>query len=329
MISLRRKSSILYFLPFTLLKDYGKLFEGIFIINIYDKDDRMIIGMRTIKTAIAVTLSVTLAYMFKLDSPFFAAIASIIAMQGNLVDSFRMGRDRILGTILGATIGLLGSLVSPGNPVLLGIGIIIVIYVSNKLKWNKSVTIACVVFISIMLNLEEGNRLYYSLNRVLDTLVGIVVAVAVNFIISPPYSKTKVFETSEELIKECRKAIKILALKDCNLHLKEIASKLETLNKEYPIFKREVEIPLYKSNIDINLDEAMNLAKNLYRNIDVLVEMGHGYSINEENAKSLNKAYNLEIIPTEHLTSNDIVYNYHLKSSLDLVSRLSKMFKVL
>ncbi len=44
----------------------------------------MYIGMRTAKTAFAVTVSVILAY----ESPFFAAIAAIITMQGSLVGSF-------------------------------------------------------------------------------------------------------------------------------------------------------------------------------------------------------------------------------------------------
>ncbi len=39
------------------------------------------IGMRNIKTALAVTLSILISEFFKLDSPFYAAIAAVISMQ--------------------------------------------------------------------------------------------------------------------------------------------------------------------------------------------------------------------------------------------------------
>ncbi len=236
------------------------------------------IGMRTIKTSIAVTISISLGYALKLNSPFFAGIAAIIAMQGNLVDSYRMGRDRILGTILGAVIGLLCSFISIGNPLIIGIGIIIVIYLCNRLGWSKSVSIATIVFVSIIMNVEKGQELHYSLNRILDTMVGIVVAVIVNFIISPPLTKNKIYATSLKIIDDFSEALKTVIMKKETIenrkYLSNIENKLETLNKEYPILIKEMDIRLYRKDLgDVNLEHSRTLLKKLYNNLTILAEM--------------------------------------------------------
>ncbi|WP_352418316.1 aromatic acid exporter family protein [Proteiniborus sp.] len=289
--------------------------------------------MRTIKTSIAVTISITLAYILKLNSPFFVGVAAIIAMQDNLVDSYRMGRNRVLGTILGAVVGLLGSLISAGNPIIIGIGIIIVIHLCNKLGWNKSISIASIVFISITLNVEEGSELYYSLNRILDTIVGIVVAVIVNFIISPPLTKDKIYSISINIIDEFSQAIKTIVVSEGAIKksspLKEIEDKLGAINKEYPILMKEIDIKLYRKDLcDINLQHSKELIKKLYNNINILVEMGSGFNIDLENCKILNKIYDLEIIGSDNLNNLDMVYNYHLKTSLEILEELREIFEM-
>lgn len=289
------------------------------------------IGMRTIKTSIAVTISTSLAYFFGLNSPFFVGIAAIIAMQGNLVDSYRMGRDRILGTILGAAVGLLGSFISIGNPLIIGLGTIIVIYLCNRLGWSKSITIATVVFISIIMNVERGQELSYSLNRVLDTLIGIIVAVIVNFVISPPLTKDKIHTESLKIINKFSQVLKVIIMKEEpeKEHLADIEEKLETINKEYPILMKEMNIKLYRKKLgDVNLEQSRTLLNRLYTNLNLLVEMGSDFKIDLENSSIINNKYNIDIIGADDLGDLDIVYNYHLKTSFEILQELREMFRL-
>lgn len=293
----------------------------------------MKIGMRTIKTSIAVTISVSLAYLLRLNSPFFVGIAAIIAMQGNLVDSYIMGRDRVLGTILGAAIGLLGSFISIGNPIIIGLGTIIIISLCNKLGWSKSISIATVVFISIIMNVERGQELSYSLNRVLDTIVGIIVAVIVNYVISPPLTKDKIYSESLKLINKFSQALKVIIMKEEpgeeKEHLADIENKLEIINKEYPILIKEMNIKLYKKDFgDINLEHSRTLLKRLYTNLNLLAEIGSDFSVNLENSNIINNKYHMNIIGTDELSDLDIVYNYHLKNSLEILQELREMYKL-
>lgn len=279
------------------------------------------IGMRTIKTALAVTIAISISYLLNLNSPFFAAIAAIITLQGNIVDSFRMGRDRILGTIIGAVIGLASSYVALGNPIVIGLGIIVLIYISNLIHFNKTITISSVVFISIMLNPNGGSILLYSLFRVLDTFVGISVAVIVNLIISPPFSRDIVTGTCKEIVEKCHIAMKLMVLKE-NMPLEEIGDELAILEREYPTYKREEESHLVKEG-KVDLHEARKLINKLYHNIYLLDEMGKECRISSENVTALNKMYEIEILPSEDLTNEEIVYNYHLNQSLEILKKLS------
>lgn len=145
-----------------------------------------IIGMRNIKTAIAVCLSILISKLLNMEYPFYTAIASIITMQSSVEASFKAGRNRMLGTFIGAVVGFICASISPGSAILSAIGIVMVIYLCNLFGWRESCSIAGVVFCAIMLNLKSGSAFLYSLNRLLDTFVGITIAVIVNYFIMPP-----------------------------------------------------------------------------------------------------------------------------------------------
>lgn len=147
------------------------------------------VGMRNIKTAIAVFISIVLSKLFKMEYPFYAAIAAIISMQSSVEESFKAGRNRMFGTFIGAVVGFACALISPGNAFVSAIGIVIVIYICNLLKWKESSSIGGVVFLAIMLNLKGNSPLWYSINRLLDTFLGIIVAITVNYFIIPPKRK--------------------------------------------------------------------------------------------------------------------------------------------
>jgi len=69
------------------------------------------IGMRNVKTAIAVFLCVFISRFFKMEYPFYSGIATVIAMQSSVVESFTAGKIRMFGTLVGALIGLIFSLI--------------------------------------------------------------------------------------------------------------------------------------------------------------------------------------------------------------------------
>lgn len=142
-------------------------------------------GKRNLKTALTVGLCMVAGQLTPFSSPFFMALAGIITVQVSTMDSFKMGRARILGTVIGAIIGFVFALIGAGNPVLTALGIIVVIHICDRLHWHTSIQIATVVFMAIMVNVGEQTALTYSLNRLIDTAGGVAIALIVNYFILP------------------------------------------------------------------------------------------------------------------------------------------------
>lgn len=143
-------------------------------------------GMRNIKTAISVFVCIAILKLFTNSSPFYACIASIITMQSTVESSIETGFNRMTGTIIGALVGVIFSYIPFNHMVITGAGIVIVIYLTTMLKKKESVSIACIVYLAIMVNIKETTPLIYSSLRVLETFLGITVAVIINSLIKPP-----------------------------------------------------------------------------------------------------------------------------------------------
>lgn len=147
----------------------------------------MNIGLRNLKTALSVFLSILISNFVGLDYPFYAAIAALVCMQTTLEKTFITGKNRLLGTAVGALLGFIFASVFPTNAIFSAIGIIVLIYICNKLEWNDAISMAGIVFLAIMLNIKDNKHaLIYSYKRLLETLIGIVVAFLVNSFIFPP-----------------------------------------------------------------------------------------------------------------------------------------------
>ncbi|GKX27524.1 hypothetical protein SH1V18_00040 [Vallitalea longa] len=140
----------------------------------------MKIGSRNIKTAISVFICISIFQLLNRPYPFYACIAAVICMKNNFQNSFVIGKNRMIGTTIGGTIGLALTLIF-GNPsIVVGLGIVLVIYLCNLCKQSDSIVIACIVFIAIMTNLKGTPSYIYAVNRVIDTFIGIIVSIVVN-----------------------------------------------------------------------------------------------------------------------------------------------------
>lgn len=61
----------------------------------------MKIGLRTLKTVLAVWVCFLIGDIRQAGVPFYAAIAAILCVQHNMKDSFRVAKNREIATIIG------------------------------------------------------------------------------------------------------------------------------------------------------------------------------------------------------------------------------------
>jgi len=136
------------------------------------------------KTALAATLCWWLALRFGLHDGYWGSISAIIVMQSNVGATVTASRDRILGTFIGAFFGFAFSLFSapPWNYVL---AVFLAIVVSGLLGMRDSARLACVTITIILLVPSSASRWNLALDRVLEVLFGIVIALAVTTLVLP------------------------------------------------------------------------------------------------------------------------------------------------
>ena len=155
------------------------------------------LGLRNIKTAISVTLCMVIFHIINRDNAFFACIAAVFCMKDTVSSSISMGKNRIIGTLIGGLIGIFLIYLSSIFPflynissIMTGIGVSLSIYICTTLKKPESVIVSCIVIIGIMINYaSQINSYVYAINRTIDTALGIVIAIAVNKYINPPEEK--------------------------------------------------------------------------------------------------------------------------------------------
>lgn len=157
------------------------------------------IGLRTIKSGIAVFLCLLLLP----SEPFFACLTAVICLQDTVYNSIHTGINRGAGTIIGASFGLLFLFCFrtlenyiPNQYlskliiyIIIAIGIIFMIYICNILKRPGAINVTCIAFLGVTTAHAYSDPLFYATNRIVETLLGIVISILVNKLINPPPHK--------------------------------------------------------------------------------------------------------------------------------------------
>lgn len=155
------------------------------------KEFRLHIGMRNIKTAISATLC-ALIYLLIDRNPTFACIGAVFGMGSDTNDSKLNGGNRLFGTIFGGVIGMLlfpvYCLFYPDGKMralilaFLFVGIIVLVQISLFLRWPGAIQPGGVVLCIILFNTPVDTYIQYSLNRILDTAIGVILSILINYL---------------------------------------------------------------------------------------------------------------------------------------------------
>ena len=154
-------------------------------------------GMRTVKTALAVTVVMVL-YRLVLgpeqwaSSAIMACIVAVICLQDTVNKTLTQGAARVVGTLIGGGTAALILLTSVRDHnfavfvIVSGICLIFVIHICTLLNQHDSVSISCVVFLNIILNTSGAEPTHLVVVNVINTLVGISAAYSVNKFVYAP-----------------------------------------------------------------------------------------------------------------------------------------------
>jgi uncharacterized membrane protein YccC len=135
------------------------------------------------RTALAASLCWWLALRFGLHDGYWGAISAIIVLQSNVGATIKASRDRILGTIIGAGFGFSFSLIGqiPWNYIA---AVFLAVMLCGLIGFRNSSRLAGVTVTIVML-VQSGSPKTVALDRVIQVVLGIVVALAVTILTFP------------------------------------------------------------------------------------------------------------------------------------------------
>ncbi len=147
------------------------------------------IGQRNIKTAAAATLCALLYFLVD-RNPTFACIGAIFGLGSDMENSRLNGGNRFFGTVIGGLLGMvlfrLYICVYPNGEshflilILLFIGVVLLILASVKFQWPGAVQPGGVLLCIILFNTPVDTYISYSVNRMIDTGIGVLIALLIN-----------------------------------------------------------------------------------------------------------------------------------------------------
>ena len=281
-------------------------------------------GMRNIKTGIGVMICMLVGHLSIVESTFYAVIACIVCMQTTVKGSLRAGIDRLEGTLIGGIVGFLFVLIKPGDPILTALGIIATIYICNLIKINSSISIACVVFCAIQINIGVESPLDYSIHRIIDTSIGIIIGVCVNYFIYRPKYLERIYNEIKIIENKSIELLKTEIEKGHHANISTLRDEITKLEELYKDFLDELEY----SNDDFDnkeINEAIKRCKQIYAHLQVLESMKRKCYLDEETYVKTVDLYNdLEgnIEVKNHISP---VYNYHVRNIIENINSIHEV----
>lgn len=159
--------------------------------NEAEKRVRFRVGQQNIKTAIATTL-VALVYLLVGRNPTFACIGAIFGTGTSMGNSKLNGGNRFFGTLIGGVLGMLlfrlyMVFYPDGNarPLMLlfvFVGVVLLVLIS-RIFWVGAVQPGGVVLCILLYNTPVDRYISYSVNRIIDTGIGVLIALVVSWLL--------------------------------------------------------------------------------------------------------------------------------------------------
>lgn len=165
--------------------------------KLFNPDFHFHVGLRNIKTALSAVI-VALFYLMINRDPTFACIGAIFGTGSDMKNSRLNGGNRFFGTIFGGVLGMLlfriyiifypeGVYPDYGfHPLmlpLLFVGVVVLILVCQFFRWAGAIQPGGVMLCIILFRTPVETYISYSINRIVDTGIGVLVALLINYLL--------------------------------------------------------------------------------------------------------------------------------------------------
>ena len=287
------------------------------------------VGMRTIKTALAVVLALLVVEQYGASPAkvVFATIGAISAVGPTFTASLLACLTQICGVTVGVLLALFMLMLNVPPMAAVGIGIIAVLAGYQGLRLKLVPVLPCLVLVNVCLN-PEVEAVSYSMGRIWDTAIGLAIGMAVNTLIFPYDNSLKIRQTMEGLDKDLIEFLEDMF--DGDEHLPEtdrLEKKIDALEGQLALFSEQRLLRRGRQKRELcRLECCEDIAQALLTELITLRNMEHLGCLNEENRLALRAlgANVSESCPLEAGRVEHTVVNYHISQVLRLCQELKE-----
>lgn len=268
-------------------------------------------GARTLKTGIAVSVSMLICELLSIPSPVLAGAATISNMQPGTGESLKNAKNQALAHIIAIITAIIFGVFFGPSPLIIGIVTIVVITICLNLKIETSIHVAIIAAIFILYS-PGSDYLQSALQRGVAIFVGIFVAFLINVTILPPENekrlKKEIIELHKVITDFLEESLNNYLLiqntnrEDFEIKEKNIQERIESAETILETFKAELEVQSkIKKEKELFYSKYLNYQKILLNNIIDI------YSINEKRRE---RVFNRKAgIPEEYFSEmNSIIF---------------------
>ena len=287
------------------------------------------VGMRTIKTALAVilALSVVEQYGASPSKVVFATIGAISAVAPTFTASLLACLTQICGVTIGVLLALLMMVLNVPDMVAVGIGIILILAGYQYFHLKLVPVLPCLVLVNICLN-PEVEAFAYSTGRIWDTAIGLAIGLLVNTLIFPYDNSRTIRQTMIGLDQDLILFLEDMFDGDTQLPETEaLEGKIDTLESQLVLFSQQRLLRRKRQKRVLQqLRSCEDTAQELLVELETLRNMEHLGCLNEENREALRAlgAQVKQVCQVSPHTVEDTVVNYHVARVLKLRQELKE-----
>ena len=292
------------------------------------KFPRIRIGLRTVKTAVAVIVAMVIvdAYGTTTSKIIFAMLGAMAAVEPTFTESLTSCLTQVVGVLLGAAAGVLLTALRLPPLVATGIGIVFIITLYNTLHIRYHPSLACLIVVIICTS-DDIAPFSYAMTRIWDTAIGMGVGLAINTLVFPYDNSSQIRRLAESLDGELLRFLENLFCgEDVVPDTAAMTRKIDDMARQLNIFSNQrLVLRLRRQQQEL---EQFRLcegkARELLARMEVLSRAGRPGRLNDENRLRL-KSCGADIRdsrPYKHPQERDIVTNYHVRQILTLRKEL-------
>lgn len=299
------------------------------------KRNKFRIGLRTLKTAAAVIISMMIvtSYGATTSKLIFAMLGAMAAMEPSFKESLESCLTQIVGMFFGVLAGVI-LLALPLNHVLVaGIGIVFVITLYNVFHIRFSPSLPCLIVVTLCTT-PDIQPFTYAIGRFWDTAIGLGIGMIINTLVFPYDTSQQIRTTAEYLNKELIYFLEDMFDGDNRLpDTEKMVNMIDDIARQLQIFSKQwLLLHLRRNRKQLRTFKIYEVkAKQLVANLEILCQMDYPGRLDDENRKLL-KACGANILDPREIgviqEELDVVTNYHVSQILTLREDLIDVLKM-